>query len=118
MSTFGIGHTGILWGRTSAEEAVKDVSELGYAAYETSGSVLVDYEQELGGFGAGLGRYGIPLSAAYCQVRFYDPADAGPDIEQVMKWAKVARGRGWRYRRTICVTPSGPGSCGAKRWTW
>ncbi|NLG52194.1 MAG: sugar phosphate isomerase/epimerase [Chloroflexi bacterium] len=96
MFKFHIGHTGITWGYSAgeAEQAVKDVAELGYEAYETFGSVILDYADKPGGFGAVLGRYGIPMSAAYCPTRFYDPADAEADIEQIMRWAKAARGLG------------------------
>jgi len=93
MATFRVGHTGITWGYglEQAEVAVKDVAELGYCAYETFGSVLEQYEQEQpGGFGAVLERYGIPLSAAYCPTRFYDPADAAPDIDNVTRWMRLA----------------------------
>lgn len=93
MTRFRIGHTGITWGYGSkeAEQAVKDTAELGYCAYETFGSVLVEYEQNVpGGFGAILKRYGIPLSAAYCWTEFYDPANAQLDIDRVLGWARVA----------------------------
>jgi inosose dehydratase len=97
MTTFRIGHSGITWGYdwTTAEEALRDVAELGYAAFETFGSVLEHYaEEEPGGFGALLERYGIPLSAAYCPTRFYDPGNAAEDIENAMRWAELARGVG------------------------
>ena len=47
MVKFHIGHSGITWGYTmvEAEQAVKDVAELGYCAYETFGHILVQYEQ-------------------------------------------------------------------------
>lgn len=73
MVKFHIGHSGITWGYTmaEAEQAVKDVAELGYGAYETFGHILVQYQEtEPGGFGALLERYGISLAAAYCPTRF------------------------------------------------
>jgi inosose dehydratase len=93
MAVFHIGHTGITWGYGAepTEEAIRDVAELGYCAYETFGSVIEQYEQaSAGSFGALLQRYGIPLSAAYCGTRFYDPADAGPDVDNVTRWAQLA----------------------------
>lgn len=96
MIQFRIGHTGITWGydAQATEQAVKDVAQLGYRAYETFGFVLEQYAQKSGGFGAVLERYGIPLAAAYCPTRFYGPADAAEDIEQVTRWAELARGLG------------------------
>jgi len=70
------------------------VAELGYWGYETFGSVLEQYSQKPGGFGAVLERYGIPLAAAYCPTSFYDPAEAAIDVEQVTRWARLARGLG------------------------
>ncbi|MCE5258243.1 MAG: sugar phosphate isomerase/epimerase [Chloroflexi bacterium] len=93
MTHFRIGHTGITWGYGSkeAEQAVKDTAELGYSAYETFGSVLEEYEQNVpGGFGAVLKRFGIPLSAAYCWTVFYEPKDAQVDIDRVLGWSRVA----------------------------
>ena len=97
MVKFHIGHSGITWGYTmvEAEQAVKDVAELGYCAYETFGHILVQYEQEKqGGFGAVLEQYGIPLAAAYCPTSFYDPTQAQEDIEKVTQWAEMARSLG------------------------
>lgn len=89
---FKIGHTGITWGYSTEmmEQAVRDVSELGYRAFETFGKVLADYQGRPGGFKTVLERYDIPLSAIYCPTAFYDPADAQADIEQVEAWARLA----------------------------
>ncbi len=97
MTKFRIGHSGITWGYDAeiAPTAVKDVAELGYMAYETFGSVLEYYaEKQVGGFGAILDQYGIPLSAAYCPTSFYDPSEAKGDIENVTRWAELARDLG------------------------
>jgi inosose dehydratase len=97
MDKFRIGHTGITWGYGAAqmEEALRDTAELGYRAFETFGSVLEQFERDRpGGFGALLQRYGIPLSAAYCGTAFYDPAQGEADVEQVAKWAEVAKSLG------------------------
>ncbi|MHB1357783.1 MAG: sugar phosphate isomerase/epimerase family protein, partial [Anaerolineae bacterium] len=93
MTRFRIGHTGITWGYGSKEmeQAVKDTAELKYCAFETFGSVVEEYERDRpGGFGAILQQNNIPLSAAYCWTTFYEPADAIKDIEQVVRWSKVA----------------------------
>jgi inosose dehydratase len=47
-----------------------------------------------GGLGAVLREYNVPLSAIYCPTTFYDPADAKPYIEQVIRWAKVSQDLG------------------------
>jgi inosose dehydratase len=97
MVKFRIGHSGITWGFTKAEaeQAVKDVAELGYSAYETFGHILVQYQQEEpGGFGAVLERYGIPLAAAYCPTQFVDPSEADEDVDNVTTWARVAQSLG------------------------
>ncbi|MBM3190296.1 MAG: hypothetical protein FJZ90_16445, partial [Chloroflexi bacterium] len=91
---FRIGHTGITWGYdvNSVEQAVKDVAELGYAAFETFGWVIEPYENEKpGGFQGLLDKHGIPFGAAYCNMRFVDPADAPPEIEQVLRWARLTK---------------------------
>ena len=91
---FRVGHTGITWGYnlSTVEEAVKDVAELGYAAFETFGWIIEPYEQEKpGGFGALLDKYGIPLGSVYSNTSFVDPAQAEEDVDQVMRWAKLAK---------------------------
>jgi inosose dehydratase len=89
-----IGHTGITWGYdlNSVEQAVKDVAELGYAAFETFGWIIEPYEQtKPGGFKGLIDKYGLPLGSVYCNTDFVDPADARADIEQVMRWARLAK---------------------------
>jgi inosose dehydratase len=94
---FRIGHTGITWGYDLAtvEGAVRDVAELGYAAFETFGWIIEPYEQQTpGGFQALLDRYSLPLGSVYCNTRFLDPAQAAGDVEQVLRWARLAQGLG------------------------
>jgi inosose dehydratase len=38
-----------------------------------------------------LDKYGIPLGSCYCNTSFVDPADADADIEQVLRWARLAK---------------------------
>ncbi len=42
-----IGHTGITWGNDS-EQAIKDISGLGYYGFETFGEVLEDWDKRGG----------------------------------------------------------------------
>jgi inosose dehydratase len=91
---FHVGHTGITWGYdlTTVEQAVKDVAELGYAAFETFGWIIEPMEKEKpGSFRELLARYGLPLGSVYCNTGFVDPADAGGDVEQVLRWAQLAK---------------------------
>ncbi len=107
MKQFTIGHTGITWGYTldRVEPAIRDVAELGYQAFETFGFTIEGYEKERPGqFRALLERYGIPLGSCYCGTRFVDPAQAGEDIEQVLRWAGLARSLG---ARTIVLQAAG-----------
>ena len=91
---FRVGHTGITWGYDidGVEGAVKDVAELGYAAFETFGWIIEPYEAEKpGGFQGLLDKYGISLGSVYCNTKFVEPADATADIEQVIAWAKLSQ---------------------------
>jgi len=92
-----IGHTGITWGYdvTSVEQAVRDVAELGYGGFETFGWIVESYERtNPGGFAALLDRHGIRMASVYCTTDFVDPADALSDVEQVMRWARLAKALG------------------------
>jgi inosose dehydratase len=94
---FVVGHTGITWGYTidRVEQTIKDIAELGYHAYETFGFTIEEYEQKQPGqFAALLERYGIPMASCYCNTRFVEPAQARDDIEQVMRWAQLAKSFG------------------------
>ena len=94
MAKFRVAHTGITWGYSAetAEEAVKDVAELGYLAYETIGSIVEQYDQENPeGFGALLERYEIPLMGIYCNTGFTDPTQAQDNVKVVMRQAKRAQ---------------------------
>ena len=85
MVKFRIGHSGITWGYDvqATEEALRDVAELGYCAYETFGAVIEQYDRDNpGGFGALLERYEIPLSAIYCGTSFTEPTQAKDNIEK------------------------------------
>ena len=75
---FRVGHTGITWGYdlASVEPAVRDVAELGYAAFETFGWIIEPYERDHqpGGFQSLLDKYGVGLGSVYCNTNFADPA--------------------------------------------
>lgn len=92
---FRVGHTGITWGYdlASVEPAVRDVAELGYAAFETFGWIIEPYERDHqpGGFQALLDKYGLGLGSVYCNTNFTDPAASADDVAQVLRWARLAK---------------------------
>jgi len=94
--TFKIGYTGITWGYTTAtvEEAMRDVSELGFNAFETFGHELENLADQPGGFGALLKKHDIPLAAIYCIAEFYDPADAPAQVDKIVAYAEMAAALG------------------------
>ncbi|MBN1402097.1 MAG: sugar phosphate isomerase/epimerase [Anaerolineae bacterium] len=104
---FRVGHTGITWGYdlSTVEQAVKEVAELGYAAFETFGWIIEPYEQQTpGGFQGLLDKYGLPLGSAYCNTYFVDPSQSTDDIEQVLRWARLAKRLG---AQTIVLQAAG-----------
>jgi inosose dehydratase len=107
VKQFRVGHTGITWGYdvSTVEQAVRDVAELGYAAFETFGWIIEPYDEgHAGGFGALLERYGLPLGSVYCNTHFVDPAQAEEDVAQVLRWARRARELG---AQTIVLQAAG-----------
>ena len=94
MTTFKIAHSGITWGydAASAEAAVKDIAELGYSAYETIAPIIEEYEQKYDeSYDALLERYGLPLCAIYCPIRFHNPTHAVDVMPDVIRWLKRGR---------------------------
>ena len=88
---FRIAYTGITWGfdGTTAAQAVEDVAALGYAAYETIGRVIEEYEQaNHDGFDVLLSRFRIPLCGVYCKAAFHDPRQADAACADVLRWAR------------------------------
>ena len=94
---FRVGHTGITWGYdvSIVEQGVQDVAELGYAAFETFGHTVEEYDsQSPGRFADLLKRHDVPLGSLYCGTRFVDPSDATSDVENIMRWARIGQGLG------------------------
>jgi len=92
QSHLKIGHTGITWGfrPDDAEQAIKDVGELGYHGYESFGNVLEAWESK-GGLDAKLRAAGIPLRSAYCPVNLTDPALRKDEVAKIVNWAKLIK---------------------------
>ena len=93
MEKYRIGHSGITWGYDLAkvEEAIKDVSELGYSAFETFGRFIPQYDAENPeGFAGLLKRYDIGMSAAYATARFHNPTHGGEVVKEIVGYAQQA----------------------------
>jgi len=79
VTRFRIAHSGITWGYTAstAAPAVRDISDVGYAAYESIGDIIEAYDdREPETFAGLLARYDLPLAAVYCVARFHNPTHA------------------------------------------
>jgi inosose dehydratase len=95
MEQFRIGHTTITWTPYfEPDDAVRDIADLGFPALETFGIVLEDYERDRGGLGPILERHGVRLNAAYLFSTLIDPAKAADDIEQNLRWTRLAKDLG------------------------
>lgn len=106
MARFRIAHSGITWGydADTAEEAIRDVSELGYRAYETIGRIIEQYEERKAErFDDLLARHDISLAAVYCGTTFVDAEGAAEHVENVMRWAK----RGQELGATALILAAG-----------
>src|SRR5215218_10005023 len=98
-----IGVTGLIWGATprspeNLEQAVADMSSLGYHCFETWGSVM----QALDGKGMPgdlLARHPIPFRSAFMGVNVHDPTKLKDSLAQVIAWGKVTR----KYGGTFAV---------------
>lgn len=87
-----VGHTGITWGIPGdVEQAIRDVSDLGYLGFETFGRTVLEWNAKRGGFRQLLDRYEIPLAAVYCYNEWIDPAKTAPDIQEAIDEARALR---------------------------
>ena len=90
---FGIGATFILWGYGSnnLEPALRDISELGFASFETFGQVAEDFENNRGSFKDVIDRYGVPLQSLFCTANVVDPSVRTGEREKLVRWAAIAK---------------------------
>src|SRR5262249_47050927 len=86
------GHTGITWGfkPDDAEQAIKDVANLGYYGYESFGNVLEAWEAK-GGLNRILDSVNLQLISAYCPINLTDPAKRKDETEKLVRWAKLIK---------------------------
>jgi len=102
-----IGCTGLIWGATprtpeNLEQALTDMSSLGFHKFETWASVIADWDakdkaQEL------IARYKVPLVSGFMGINAHDPLMRKKSIEQVVQWGKTIR----KYGATFAVVNAG-----------
>ncbi len=93
---FKIGATFILWGynANNLEPALKDMSELGYHAFETFGQVIDEWEKNRGGFQNVVQKYNVPIVSAFCMTDVLDPSKRKAELEKLIRWTKLLKASG------------------------
>jgi len=92
-----IGHTGITWRNNAMEQAITDVSGLGFYGFETFGNVFDAYEQKPGGLGAVLDAHHLPLVSAYCNFNLTDSTKRQQNLDNAIRWAGLIKKYGGRF---------------------
>ena len=87
-----IGHTGITWANDS-EQAIKDVSGLGYYGFETFGEVLEDWDKR-GGLREILDAHHLPLISGYCTFNMVDPDKRKDELAKMARWGSLIKKNG------------------------
>jgi inosose dehydratase len=87
-----IGHTGITWASDS-EQAIKDISGLGYYGFETFGEVLEDWDKR-GGLREILDAHHLPLISGYCTFNMIDPAKRKDELAKMARWGGLIKKNG------------------------
>jgi inosose dehydratase len=100
VSTRVIGHTGITWGN-DAEQAVRDLSSLGYCGFETFAATLESWEPR-GGLRKILDEHTLPLISGYCTVNLTDSTKREEELR------KLARAGGLIARNGGTIAVLGP----------
>jgi inosose dehydratase len=88
-----IGHTGITWANNNSEQAIKDISGLGYYGFETFGEVLDDWEKR-GGIREALDAHQLPLISAYCNFNMVDPLKRKDELAKMSRWGEIIKKNG------------------------
>jgi inosose dehydratase len=93
---FKIGSTFILWGYSpnNLEPSLKDMAALGYHSFETFGQVIEEWENNRGGFGQVVQKYGVPIVSAFCMTDVLDPSKRKAELEKLTRWAKMLKASG------------------------
>jgi inosose dehydratase len=92
-----IGHTGITWRNDAMEQAITDISGLGFYGFETFGNVLDTWEQKSGGIGAVLQAHNLPIISAYCNVNLTDSTRRQQNLDNVIRWTGIMKKYGGRF---------------------
>jgi inosose dehydratase len=98
-----IGHTGITWPGDEVDQAVKDVSDLGFAGFETFGNTLQKWEDK-GGFGQLLEKYSLPLISGYCSFNMTEKDKRQESMEEMKQQAALVKKLGGKV---IVLGPNG-----------
>ncbi|HKE24835.1 MAG TPA: sugar phosphate isomerase/epimerase [Bryobacteraceae bacterium] len=98
-----IGHTCLTWNsapRTpeNLEEAVKDISELGYWCWETFADVLDSWDSK-GTLAPLMEKYKVPLRSGYFTTNVIDPTQRKETLDKVARLARVIK----KYSGTFMV---------------
>lgn len=101
-----IGYTCITWGAfprgpeasATLEAAVKDISSLGFDAFETFPQILEDWDTK-GALSPLIDRYNLPVRSGYITANLTDPAQRKEQLERVIKLSKVIK----KYGGTFAV---------------
>ena len=92
-----IGHTGITWRNRDIEQAITDVSDLGFYGFETFGNVLDNWEEKPGGLGTVLKAHNLPIISAYCNFNLVDPTKRQEQIKNAIRWTGIMKKYGGRF---------------------
>jgi inosose dehydratase len=90
-----IGHTGITWPNTYADQAIRDIGGLGFYGYETFGEVLVRMDTE-GDLAQLLEASQVPLISGYCTINLSNPAKKSDELTKATTWARLIKKYGGR----------------------
>lgn len=83
VSPLPVGHTGITWGNDS-DQAIADLSSLGYRGFETFATTLESREPG-GGWRKTLDEHGLPLISGYCTVNLTDSTKKEDELRKLAR---------------------------------
>jgi inosose dehydratase len=91
-----IGSTFILWGygADALEPALRDMSKLGFHAFETFGNVIERFEKERGGLKEVIAKYNIPIISAFCMTDVLNPSKRKDELQKLVNWCKLLKQNG------------------------
>jgi inosose dehydratase len=85
-----IGHTGITWPNAQVDQAIQDVSKLGFYGFETFGDVLVA-EEAKGGLGQVLQQNKLAFISGYCTLNLTDPEKRKDEMAKAVQWCGLIK---------------------------